>query len=136
MIMSTSQNIRRWVIISLLTGVLLGGAGMLLHTYLGGEVAIFDARTQKNVTVVLTDTGFVPQNIRILKGATVTFSTTRESEFWPASNPHPSHFLLTGFDPKAPIPSGDTWSYTFRDAGVWGYHDHVRSYFVGIVYVE
>ena len=130
------KYIHLWVFILPVATVLLGIALYFLYTPLGANEDIVDGLGQANVTVVLTDEGFVPQHIRLTKGTTVTFTTTRENAFWPASNPHPSHFIYEGFDPKEPVEPGDSWSYTFERVGVWAYHDHIRSYFIGVIYVE
>jgi plastocyanin len=102
----------------------------------GRDSGIVDLRNRSEVSVVLTDSGFVPSRFEITKGTRVTFTTTREHQFWPASNPHPSHDIYPEFDPKQPIDSGSSWSFVFDKPGEWGFHDHIRSYFAGEVYVE
>jgi len=87
------------------------------------------------VNVTLTDGGFVPNHFRIKKGTEVVFSTDLGSPFWPASNIHPSHGIYPAFDAKQPIESDTTWSFVFDKAGSWGFHDHVRSYYTGIIEV-
>ena len=89
-----------------------------------------------DTAIVLTDTGFEPREVHIAKGSTVTFSTTRDIPFWPASDPHPSHGMYRGFDPVGPIQPGETWSFTFDTTGEWEFHDHLRSYYTGTVYVS
>lgn len=97
---------------------------------------VVDLRASDNVDIVLTEQGFEPRDIRIRPGTAVTFSTNREFRYWPASNSHPLHNLYPLFDPKEPIEPTDTWSFTFNDPGAWGYHDHMRSYFTGTIYVD
>ena len=87
------------------------------------------------VQVVLTDRGFEPNEIKIQKGTTVEFATTRDQPFWPASNTHPVHTDLPAFDPRQEIDAHKTWSFTFNEAGTFGFHDHLRAYFVGTIYV-
>lgn len=94
-----------------------------------------DARGEEEVVVVLTDAGFEPQHVQVSRGTIVTFTTNRKNQFWPASNLHPSHTIYPEFDPGRPIAASSSWSFTPRE-GVWGYHDHVRSYFTGTLYVE
>lgn len=93
-------------------------------------------RTQGSTTIVLTDAGFVPAKVHVGAGSTITFSTTRNVPFWPASDPHPSHSMNRDFDPAHPIQPGESWSFTFEQAGEWEFHDHLRSYFTGIIYVS
>src|SRR5690606_8441132 len=64
------------------------------------------------VPIVLTNNGFVPSEVAIKKGTTVTFSTDPGRPFSPASNLHPNHEEYPAFDPKEPIPPGETWSFT------------------------
>lgn len=89
----------------------------------------------QNITVVLTDSGFVPSEFTITKGGTVTFSTDRGVSFWPASNLHPDHGIYPAFDPKRPLDPKETWAFTFDRPGDWAFHDHLRSYFTGTVHV-
>ncbi len=89
-------------------------------------------------TVELGEYGFFPEEITIRKGETVTFRTTRNEPFWPASNSHPVHDLYPEFDPKRALRPGETWSFTFDKVGEWGYHDHLGSYYstdVGMIRV-
>ena len=87
------------------------------------------------VEVVLTESGYEPREITIPVGTTVRFSTTVNRPFWPASNLHPSHEIYSEFDPREPIPSDGSWSFTFNRVGVWNMHDHIRSYFTGSITV-
>ncbi len=95
-----------------------------------------DFRGRGTVSVVLTDGGFQPRDFVISAGTTVVFTTTRQNRFWPASNPHPEHTIHPAFDPGYPIEPDGSWSFTFNAPGVWGYHDHMRSFFSGRIYVE
>ncbi|TSC63595.1 MAG: hypothetical protein Athens041674_2 [Parcubacteria group bacterium Athens0416_74] len=52
---------------------------------------IVDLRGQKNVAIVLKKDGFEPRDVRVTRGAIVTFTTERPNKFWPASNAHPAH---------------------------------------------
>ncbi len=87
------------------------------------------------VSVVLTERGFQPSELSVKQGTKVTFSTTAERPFWPASNLHPSHELYSAFDPKRPIAANETWSFIFDQVGDWDMHDHLRSYFTGTIHV-
>jgi plastocyanin len=120
-------------------GVLLIGALGLSVLHPGssdGRDQVADLRHQEEAAIVLTEDGFIPRDILISPGTKVTFTSTRENQFWPASNTHPSHGIFPDFDPKRPLESDESWSFTFDRVGNWGYHDHIRSYFTGIIYVE
>lgn len=86
-------------------------------------------------TVELRDDGFYPNELTIQKGETVTFSTTKDNFFWPASNSHPTHTIYPEFDPKEPIASDKEWSFKFDKPGTWRYHDHVRASAIGKIIV-
>ncbi|OGG56902.1 hypothetical protein A3D71_00245 [Candidatus Kaiserbacteria bacterium RIFCSPHIGHO2_02_FULL_55_20] len=90
---------------------------------------------QDNVSVVLTDAGFLPHDVAVKVGGTVTFSTARGEPFWPASDPHPVHTIYPEFDPQKPIKAGESWSFTFRREGTFKYHDHLGAQNWGTVLV-
>jgi len=85
--------------------------------------------------ITLTDTGFVPADITITLGETVTFRSETGDPFWPASNLHPSHAIYSDFDPREPVQPSAAWSFTFTKAGAWQYHDHLAPYFTGTITV-
>ena len=87
-------------------------------------------------TIVYTDDGFSPLEITIQAGETVAFENNSSSPMWIASDPHPSHTDLPEFDAERGYEPGETYSFTFEDAGTWGYHDHLRSFNTAVVIVE
>ncbi|MEJ0021589.1 MAG: cupredoxin domain-containing protein [Candidatus Doudnabacteria bacterium] len=74
----------------------------------------------------MTSKGFNPAAVTIKQGATVIFKNTDSEGHWPASNPHPTHTDLPGFDALQPVTPGSTYSYTFTKLGTWGFHDHLN----------
>jgi len=90
---------------------------------------------QDTVTMVLTDKGFMPNEVFVRKGGTVTFTSDTNKQFWPASNNHPSHTIYPQLDPKRPLQPGEHWTFTFDRVGDWGIHDHIRSYFSAVIHV-
>ena len=95
-----------------------------------------DLRERAEVEVVLGEDGYVPAKLRISQGATVVFTSTQSWNFWPASNSHPAHDVYPEFDPERPLTPDEKWEFTFEREGTWGFHDHLRSYYNGIIYVE
>lgn len=87
------------------------------------------------VSIILTNRGFVPSEVTVRRGTMVTFSTDAGRPFWPASNLHPSHEIYPAFDPKRPLAPDESWSFTFDEVGEWGMHDHLRSYMTGDIKV-
>lgn len=94
-------------------------------------------REDKNSNYIITQTkeGFLPSQLTIQKGDTVTFKNTAGKMFWPASNLHPTHSIYSEFDPKRSIKSNETWSFTFNKTGDWKFHDHLDPYYIGEIRV-
>jgi len=87
-------------------------------------------------TVTYTDSGFSPASVTIKQGGTVTFVNQSSRDMWVASNPHPIHTDYPGFDEKAAVPNGGSWSFTFDRIGSWGYHNHKNPSNMGVVVVQ
>jgi plastocyanin len=103
--------------------------------FINGKNSVVDMAGKSEVSIVLTANGYEPREVKIDKGTTVTFSTTRDNRHWPASNLHPSHDIYSELDPKLPLDPEESWSFIFVKEGIWGFHDHIRSYFTGVIYV-
>jgi plastocyanin len=97
-----------------------------------------------DVTINMTDEGFSPGEASIKVGQTVKFVNdadpscnpqSPDCNFWPASNPHPTHEIYPEFDPREPIAPGEAWMFVFDRAGDWGFHDHFHYTNRGIVHV-
>ena len=101
-------------------------------------------------TIEITSSGFSPNEITISVGETVTWINRDTEEHWPASAMHPTHTRYPGsdiqkcgtseediiFDACRGIPPGESWSFTFNEAGSWGYHDHIVNGLFGKIIVE
>lgn len=88
------------------------------------------------VTVIMNNGGFNPAELTIARGTKVFFENQGDRSMWPASNPHPTHTALPGFNAKEGIPPTAAWSYTFTQAGTWGYHDHLNYFLTGTIIVK
>lgn len=86
-------------------------------------------------TVDYTDNGFVPNSINIKIGTSVTWTNKTSSPMWVASNPHPVHTDLPGFDQLSSVGKNGTYTYTFEKVGNWGYHNHMLPSDTGLVKV-
>ena len=89
----------------------------------------------EHADVTLTELGFVPRSLTLKLHGTISFSTTLDKPFWPASDIHPDHGIYPEFDPGKPLHPGETWAFTFERTGRFNMHDHLRSYFTGTIYV-
>lgn len=97
--------------------------------------AISPENSEDRVVVFNTEGKFDPPSIAVHIGRKVTWINQSKQPLWVASNPHPFHTDCPGFDSKAVIPPGDSWSYTFPKAEVCNYHNHLQSIVGGVVTV-
>ncbi|MBY0111039.1 hypothetical protein K2Y00_03520 [Patescibacteria group bacterium] len=102
------------------------------------------------VTVEVSEEGFLPSELTVAQGTTVTFVNVGSTTHWPASNVHPTHSGYPGsgiqkcatieqnlvFDSCAGITSGNSYSFTFHTQGAWTYHDHLAPTLQGRVTVS
>lgn len=80
-------------------------------------------------------TAYTPSKVTIKVGDYVIFYNKSETNFWPASAPHPSHTNYPEFDPKKAIAPGGNFKFQFTKAGSWGFHDHLKPSAWGMVTV-
>ncbi len=102
------------------------------------------------VTITYTNKGFEPSTISVATGTTVEWINLSDKLMWIASDPHPSHTNLPGFDQRGTESNEDTQSavpiayahggggymHTFTTAGTWTYHNHLDPAGRGVVVVE
>ncbi len=86
----------------------------------------------QTVTVNYSATGYSPAALTIKKGDTVKFVAPAGVSMWTASDPHPTHTSLAGFDQKG---AGAEYSYTFTTVGTFGYHNHLTAAHKGTITV-
>lgn len=73
-----------------------------------------------------TDNGYDPSIVTIKKGESVQWvNDSTNGEMWVASNPHPQHSDYPGFDQLQGVAKGSIYTFTFNNAGIWGYHNHL-----------
>lgn len=87
-------------------------------------------------SVSYTNEGFVPAELTVKQGEVVTFTNQSSEPMWVASNPHPIHTLYPGFDEKAPVSKGGSYSFTFDKVGTHPYHNHFHPGNQGTIIVE
>jgi len=89
--------------------------------------------TPQTYNVVMSSSGFSPSTLAISLGDTVVFLAEDSSNRWPASAVHPTHNVYpegggcigSVFDSCGGIVEGESYTFTFDEAGTWGYHDHL-----------
>lgn len=109
-----------------------------------------EAGLPTSATITYTDDGYVPEDVTIAQGGTVTFVNESSRDMWPASNQHPTHTIYPGssiqkcnteeaegiFDACDGLSEGATYSFTFDEVGDWKYHDHLRPREGGTISVQ
>jgi plastocyanin len=134
----------KYVIIGVIAAVLIIGGFATLQSQASSPSINSTTPTENNTqmnpsegtTVEYTEQGFTPKTITVKVGTTVTWVNKDSDPMWVASNPHPIHTDLPGFDALKQIPTGETYSYTFTKVGNWGYHNHLNPSNTGTVVVE
>jgi plastocyanin len=92
---------------------------------------------EPDVTVKLVDQGkYEPETVVIKAGQVVRWVNDSKGLMWVASNPHPSHTDLSGFDQKEILRNGASWQFKFVNPGQYFYHDHLEPSRRGKVIVE
>lgn len=89
-----------------------------------------------NLMVTYDGTKFSPDTLNIFAGDTVTFRNDSSASVWPASDDHPTHTDLSGFDPKRGLEPGEEYVFTFDEPGEWGYHNHLSPSQTGVINVQ
>jgi len=114
--------------------------GVATRTYAEGDA-----------TIRITSNGFEPQSLEISQGQLVYFVNEDEEPHWVASDVHPTHTgypgtdvreceeektEVTGFDSCRGLFKGSTFSFRFKQAGEWRYHDHLHPEMTGTITVK
>lgn len=128
-----SMLLRRRAGVGIAAGV-IAVASVAAFSFTEGNAPV-DLRGEREVTVVLRESGFSPQSIVINPGTAVVFKTEQAVSFWPASDTHPRHTIFPDFDPRRPIPPNESWRFVFEEEGVWSYHNHLLATEGGTVLV-
>lgn len=82
--------------------------------------------------VLYTETGYIPNNLEVPVGSTVSFKNLTQSDNWVASDPHPVHTDNSSFDAGG---DEEIYTFTFDQIGTFGYHNHYKSIHRGSVRV-
>jgi len=83
--------------------------------------------TGKRFEISIKKDGVSNNNLSIKAGDTVTFVNEDAVLHWPAAGTHPTHNLCPGFDPLHGLIQGKSFSFTFNQAGVCPFHDHLNA---------
>jgi len=112
------------------------------------EASTMPSATPQTFNIDCKDGAFVPNQVSIKKGDTVTWTNVNCNPTWPASGVHPTHNVYpqhTGacakiggsdFDACHGLKVGESWSFKFDYVGDWQFHDHLNPKDTGAVNVS
>ncbi|MBI4281138.1 hypothetical protein HY628_02995 [Candidatus Uhrbacteria bacterium] len=80
------------------------------------------------------DGTFSPADVSVVINHTVRWTNSTNRYVRVASNPHPTHDQLPGFD-SANVAPGLNYVYKFKKSGAWAYHNHADPSLQGTVSV-
>lgn len=80
-----------------------------------------DMTGQAEVTVSLSQIQFMPMNIKVTKGTTITWVNDDEVEHYVNTDSHPAHTYYPAQNSRA-LAKGQSFSNTFNTTGVYPYH--------------
>jgi plastocyanin len=85
-------------------------------------------------TVIYDGSEFIPEEVTVIEGGTVTFVNQSDKKMWIATDNHPTHDRYpiksetscsgNAFDQCTSVTRGGSWSFTFARTSTWGYHNH------------
>ncbi len=114
-------------------GIIDGGTWTAQRVVLLGITT--STETKNEAKVEITESGFAPASVTVKAGGKVTWVNKATALAWPASDPHPAHTGLSGFDAGLGLAKDAMYSFTFTTAGTYGYHDHLNVSHTGTVVV-
>ena len=120
-------------ILALIVLVLAGGAFFLRKGQTTTQTNTETPIQSAGDTVLYSESGFSPKTLTVKKGTTVLFKKEISFPMWVGSDPHPAHTGYPAFDQKT---TGDSYSFTFTEAGSYPYHNHMNPGHAGTIIVE
>jgi plastocyanin len=109
------ESLQSLVVGLLIMGFIVVGSGM---SFLVREERPPTKPTAKTVSVA---------TLSVKSGTLVTFTNKDKKAHQPASDPHPAHDSLPGFDAQTKLAKGQSYSFLFDKEGTYTYHDHLNS---------
>src|SRR5262245_38890966 len=96
---------------------------LLVTLFISNQLVAFVHTVSDEVTISITDDGFVPSHVTIHNGTTVVWENDGKKPHWPASANHPTHTVYpehsqsdclgSSFDACRGLEPGESFSFTF-----------------------
>lgn len=111
---------RKWFVLAI--GLILIAGGIVLIIAAKSRPAVSEAVP----SVVVSETGFRPQTIKIKKGQRVTWINQDANPHQISADPHPSGDLLPTLKSREPLLQYETYTAIFEKSGTFTYHDFLN----------
>ena len=86
-------------------------------------------------SITYADDGFSPETITVKVGDKIAVNNHSSRILQFSSNPHPIHTQNKELNQDS-IPAGGSLTFTVKERGTFGYHDHFNSNRIGTIVVE
>ncbi|MBI5138822.1 MAG: hypothetical protein HZA95_03435 [Candidatus Vogelbacteria bacterium] len=93
------------------------------------------AEVAKNINASYSSGAFDVTSLALKVGDSLTFKNNSDAAIRVSSNPHPVHSEHPDMD-SGMLQPGASWSYTFKVAGTYGFHNHLNPGAAGSVTVK
>lgn len=120
-LITNHKRFPRWLIIVIIAVIVLG---TILAVWLTKR-STTPPVTRVAAKVEITETGFVPQTIRIKKGESVTWINKDSKPHQVAADPHPTGDLLPSLKGEEPLLQEEQYTAIFEKTGTFTYHDYL-----------
>lgn len=100
------------------------------------ENAPADSSAATETTIQYGDNGYAMPTYTVSPGATVTVVNNSSSDMQFSSNNHPTHRDEPALNTEVTAPGESTTFTAPSEPGEYGFHDHIKSQFSGILVVE
>jgi plastocyanin len=124
------ESIQSLVVGLLIMGFIVVGSGMSFLVREEKETppkpATKTVSVEDTASIDISAKGFVPATLSVKSGTLVTFTNKDKKAHQPASDPHPAHDSLPGFDSQTKLQKGQSYSFLFDKEGTFTYHDHLN----------
>lgn len=135
---NSKKQPRRGRIFMLFLMLIIAIAGVGYYLYMQNTEEAEDYPTALvSGTVYINEQSLSPATITIKAGESVTWINNDEESHQIASDPHPQDDNLAGLNGPEKLETGDSFTYTFAEAGTYTYHDELNPFVIkGTVIVE
>jgi len=123
-------------ILGMVTVLVVVGMGIVFLGKSGkSSIPAKSITSQVTASVVLATSGFVPQNLTVKVGTTVTWTNNSGATATVDSASHPTHLVYPSLN-LGSFGNGETLSLVFDRPGTYKYHNHLDASQNGTVVVE